>query len=484
MEISESTILEQKKQLEAIFEHSPYAIFIHDTDKIVKVNQAFLKLYGYSNEKEILGKPPLSTLVVTEDIEIVLGVRESVENGSSVLIPGVRLMKKNGEVFSAEAHASMIEAGGQKFYQVYTMDVTKSVEATKEMLENGKKYQMVFNNSLDGIYKSTPQGKFVDVNSALVKMLGYDSEEELLAIDIKTDLYFKLEDRKIMAAHEEDQYPLKRKDGTAIWVEDHSYYEYDEKGNILFHHGILRDVTSKLEEKQELQELLAVTESQNEKLQNFAHIISHNIRSHSANLSTLVEFMENETSQEARKQFLDMLKTSTIKLEETIRNLNEIITIQNLNKPKEIKNLKGEVENTLKIMSGEIIEKDIDVTISIADNLKVNVIPAYLDSILLNLISNSIKYRSSERKPTINISAASHEGEIRMTISDNGIGIDMDKNGEKLFGMYETFHTNEDSRGFGLYITKNQIEAMGGRVEAESALDKGTSIHVYFPNEE
>lgn len=368
-------------------------------------------------------------------------------------------------------------------YQVYSTDVTKSIEANREMLENGKKYQMVFNNSLDGIYKSTPRGKFVDVNMALVKMLGYDTEEELLAIDIKTDLYFKIEDRKIMAAHEEDQYPLKRKDGTAIWVEDHSYYEYDEQGKILFHHGILRDVTSKLEKKKELEELLAVTENQNEKLQNFAHIISHNIRSHSANLSTLVEFMENETSPEARSQFIDMLKTSTVKLEETIRNLNEIITIQNLDKPKEIKSLKCEVENTLKVMSGEIIEKNVEVQIDIPEGLKVNVIPAYLDSILLNILSNSIKYRSSEREPVIKIEARLEGKDTMIKISDNGIGIDMKKNSEKLFGMYETFHTNEDSRGFGLYITKNQIEAMGGRVEVESALGKGTSISVYFINE-
>lgn len=72
------------------------------------------------------------------------------------------------------------------------------------------------------------------------------------AIDIKTQLYFKLEDRKLMSAHEEDQYPLRKKDGSRIWVEDHSNYEYDEQGNILFHRGILRDVTSKVERQNEL----------------------------------------------------------------------------------------------------------------------------------------------------------------------------------------------------------------------------------------
>lgn len=480
MSITQPIIPDNNKLLEEIFEHSPYAIFIHDFESILNVNNAFLELHGYEKKEEILGKSPLSTLIVPEDIEVIKRATELAEEGDSALIPSVRFKKSNQKIFSAEARISAVPLGNRMLYQVYAVDATRSNEAQKEMLELGKKYRTLFNNSLDGIYKSTPKGKFVDVNMAMVNMLGYDSEEELLSIDIKTDLYFKIEDRKIMAAHEEDQYPLKRKDGSPIWVEDHSYYEYDEKGNILFHHGILRDVTSKLEKKKELEELLSVTESQNEKLQNFAHIISHNIRSHSSNLSALVQFMEDETNPEAKNQFFDMIKTSTVKLEETIRNLNEIITVQNSNKPKELRKLRDEVDNTFKVLSGKIIEGKIEVKVDIPDDLQVKVIPAYLDSILLNIISNSIKYRSDERDSYIEISAR-HEGKYTMIkISDNGIGIDLKKNSKKLFGMYETFHNNEDSRGFGLYITKNQIEAMGGKIKMESAVNKGTSISVFL----
>lgn len=469
-----------ENHFEQIFEHSPYAIFIHDYNQILYVNQAFQELYGYVHKKEIIGSSPISTLVVPEDIDVCKSSTDSAKKGHPVLIPHVKLLRKNREVFSAEAHISRIQEGEQSLFQVYTVDVTQSIEAQKELMEKGKKYRSLFNNSYDGIYKSTPQGRFVDVNPALVDMLGYSTAEELKSIDIKTELYFKIEDRKIMAAHEDDQYPLRRKDGSTIWVEDHSYYEYDEKGNILFHHGILRDVTSKLEKKAELEDLLAVTENQNEKLQNFAHIISHNIRSHSSNLSALVQFMESETDPKARQQFFDMLKTSTTKLEETIRNLNESITVQNQNKEREKRRLKDEVDNTFKVLSGKIIKGNIKVKTDIPEDLEVNVIPAYLDSILLNLISNSIKYRSEERKPHIHITA-SHQGDsARITVSDNGIGIDMKKNGDKVFGMYETFHNNKDARGFGLYITKNQIEAMDGRVEIESTLNEGTSISVYL----
>ena len=355
----------------------------------------------------------------------------------------------------------------------------KALEDSLELSE--KKYQKLFENSLDGIYKSTPEGKFVEVNPALVKMLGYDSEEELKAIDIKTQLYFNLEDRKIMSIHEEDQYPLRKKDGSEIWVEDHSNYEYDKKGNIIFHRGILRDVSSKVEKQRELHNLLMVTADQNSRLQNFAHIVSHNIRSHSSNMSSLVNFLETVEEEEERSKLFEMLKTSTEKLERTIENLNEIITVnQNLQKPAERRNLLEEVENTLKVLSGSIRKNGVAITLEIPPDIEVIVIPAYLDSILLNIISNAIKYKSKKSLPTLEISAKPEGNYMRLSFKDNGIGINLKKNKGKVFGMYQTFHGHEDSRGFGLYITKNQIEAMGGKIEVESKVDEGSTFKVYF----
>jgi PAS domain S-box-containing protein len=359
----------------------------------------------------------------------------------------------------------------------------KISELEQALRASEKRYRDLFEKSLDGIYKSTPQGKFVEVNPALVTMLGYDSEEDLKAIDIKTELYFKEEDRKLMSAHEEDQYPLRKKDGSKIWVEDHSHYDFDKQGNIIFHRGILRDVTGKVEKQTELAHLLAVTEDQNERLRNFAHIVSHNIRSHSSNLSSLIHFMEVMESPEERANLFAMLKKSVNKLEETIQNLNEIITVnQNLKKPAEPRHLKTEVNNTIEVLSGEIRRTNLAVSVDISEEIQVKVIPAYLDSILLNLISNAIKYQSPNVTSTLHISAKTEVDYTVLSIKDNGIGIDLNKNAAKLFGMYETFHGNDDARGFGLYITKNQIEAMGGKIDVESEPNVGSTFRVCFLN--
>jgi K+-sensing histidine kinase KdpD len=108
------------------------------------------------------------------------------------------------------------------------------------------------------------------------------------------------------------------------------------------------------------------------------------------------------------------------------------------------------------------------------------VIPAYLDSILLNIISNAIKYKSDERELVLAIKAKSENGKTLLSIKDNGIGVDLEKNAEKLFGMYQTFHGNKDARGFGLYITKNQIEAMDGAITVTSKVNVGSIFNITF----
>lgn len=226
---------------------------------------------------------------------------------------------------------------------------------------------------------------------------------------------------------------------------------------------------------------MAVTEDQNERLRNFAHIVSHNIRSHSSNLSSLVHFMQVVSNEDEKAKLFAMLTMSVNKLEETIQNLNEIITVnQNLKKPAVQRNLKNEVNNTIEVLSGEVRRTGMFISVDIDDDLTVQVIPAYLDSILLNLLSNAIKYQSPFVKSSLRIAARCTDEHTILSFADNGVGIDLERNGSKIFGMYETFHDNEDARGFGLYITKNQIEAMGGKIEVESNVNVGTTFHIYF----
>jgi len=221
---------------------------------------------------------------------------------------------------------------------------------------------------------------------------------------------------------------------------------------------------------------------QNSKLKNFTYIVSHNIRSHSANILGLIHVIKDCEDDEERLYFMNLLEAGAEKLEETIRNLNEIISINdNSTETYVLKNLYKEVERTFDVLSNNILQHNIKTHIQIDKNLNVKVIASYLDSIILNMLSNAVKYRAAEN-PEIIVRSEQENHEVKISFVDNGLGIDLKKYGEKLFGMYKTFHKHADSKGLGLFITKAQIESMGGRVEVESEPGRGTSFHVFLPS--
>ncbi|MNE29875.1 Phytochrome-like protein cph1 [compost metagenome] len=107
---------------------------------------------------------------------------------------------------------------------------------------------------------------------------------------------------------------------------------------------------------------------------------------------------------------------------------------------------------------------------------------AYIESILLNLLTNSIKYKSENRKLKISITAEQIEQRTILTFKDNGIGIDLERNRDKVFGLYQRFHNYPDSKGLGLYLVKSQVETMGGTISIDSEVNKGTTFTITFKN--
>src|SRR5690606_15900558 len=98
----------------------------------------------------------------------------------------------------------------------------------------------------------------------------------------------------------------------------------------------------------------------------------------------------------------------------------------------------------------------------------------YIDSIFFNILSNALKYRSDKRNPHITVKSYKKNGWIHLEFSDNGLGIDLKKHGDKLFGLRKTFHDHPNAKGFGLFITKAQIEAMDGAIAVKSTPDQGS----------
>ncbi|MBW1294325.1 PAS domain-containing protein [Aquimarina litoralis] len=277
---------------------------------------------------------------------------------------------------------------------------------------------------------------------------------------------------------------IHRKKGDFVWLSWELrpwYSDENEIGGIIIH---VSDIT-RIKKEEELKSLLRVAEDQNRRLKNFAHIVSHNLKSHSGNFEMLLDLYIQENPEIQENEIIKLFKTASQNLSDTIAHLNEVVLINtSLDKNLVPIQLKEVVDEVVKGVSAIALESKVAIHNLIDNDLKVLAIPAYLDSILLNFITNGIKYRSEERNSHITLSAVQTGKHVELSIEDNGLGIDLKKHRSKLFGMYKTFHSNiKNARGIGLFITKNQVEAIGGKIEVSSEVDKGTTFKIYMKYE-
>jgi signal transduction histidine kinase len=166
----------------------------------------------------------------------------------------------------------------------------------------------------------------------------------------------------------------------------------------------------------------------------------------------------------------------------TVNHLNEIVEAHNQVSLQSVRiNLKEYIEQAIGILRIQIKETDAVIRNHVSPDLFLLANPAYMESIILNFLTNAIKYHHPKRNPVIDLDALFIGRELVLKIKDNGIGIDLQRHKDALFGMYKTFHGNSDAKGIGLFITKFQVESMGGRIEVESEEDAGTTFSLFFP---
>ena len=242
------------------------------------------------------------------------------------------------------------------------------------------------------------------------------------------------------------------------------------------------DITYRKEQEKATSEALNIVSEQNKRLLNFSYIVSHNIRSHASNISGIASILAEDPEPEVRHQFVEGLVSSSANLDATLRHLNELLNIQSrVNIHNEPILLNEVVTRTIQAIILDVQANKVNFNLRIDDGFTLLTDRAYLDSIVLNLLSNAIKYRKPDEQPQITIKTGEDQRLKWFSVSDNGLGIDLNKYGDRIFGMFKTFHGNRDARGIGLFITRNQIEALGGKIEVESKPGFGTSFTVYLP---
>jgi PAS domain S-box-containing protein len=273
------------------------------------------------------------------------------------------------------------------------------------------------------------------------------------------------------------------KDGTYKWIKDiGKITEWTKTGDPKRIIGTHNDITKPKWKEDALASSLSQIIEKNKQLKNFAHIVTHNLKSHSSNFENLLEFYNESDSEEEKAELIKHLETVSGSLSKTISNLNKIVSIQT-NKDKSIEkiNICKYVNNSISLLDVEIEKHKAKIINNIDGNLIIDFNPAYLESIFQNLLSNALKYKHPNREPIIEFNSTTNQNKIEISITDNGLGIDLDKYSNDMFNLYRTFHKNENAEGVGLYLVKNQLESFGATIFVKSKVNVGTTFTITFP---
>ncbi|RYZ82509.1 MAG: PAS domain-containing sensor histidine kinase, partial [Proteobacteria bacterium] len=300
------------------------------------------------------------------------------------------------------------------------------------------------------------------------KSAGKDFSKMIAALKNKQDVKFETLNTK--------------KTGEEYWLNFSMIPITNNEGEHSHWISIQRDITEEKRREKEKEQLIRELTQNNKDLKQFSYITSHNLRAPLSNLTGLLNLMEDVPVENAElKEILNGFSKSTHLLNETISDLVRVVIIKdNPSIQKEevlIKDVFENVFNQLSFMIG--MYKPI-ITLKLEKVSILNINKAYLESILLNLLTNAIKYRANDRKLKIFVSSKMVGDSIQLVFRDNGIGIDLERNRDKIFGLYQRFHNYPDSKGLGLYLVKSQVESMGGSIKVDSAVDKGTSFILTF----
>lgn len=245
-----------------------------------------------------------------------------------------------------------------------------------------------------------------------------------------------------------------------------------------------REYIARNNAEEERDQLIADLTLRNQDLSQFAYITSHNLRAPLSNLIGLIDILNYDLLDEYNKTIVDMFKDSAQKLNETIYDLTQMLSIKNT---KNTAIEKVNITRIFKKVCNSFTKEIHTMGIIIHSNFLCEIIPfnkSYLESVLMNLMSNSVKYCAEHRPLEIEVTTYfDADRNIILKFKDNGMGIDLSKHKDRIFGLNERFHSHVTGSGVGLFITKTQVTSLGGQITVNSEVDKGAVFTVLIKNE-
>lgn len=491
---------EQRAFYERILNNMPADLAVHDADhRFLFINPSAVK--DDELRKWLIGKRHADYVAYRNLSPELARIREArfdkVVEQRDIVEFTERLVNKEGAVsYHLRRLSPVLDSNGNLDLVIaYGANITGLVLAEQALKKSRDTFANAFNFSGTGMALLSPQGRWIEVNNALCQMTGYSREElqsktyreitfpgDLAGDDIAIG---KLLSKELQYVTLEKRYVSKS--NKIIWVLLNVSMVWNEDGTPEFFIAQIADITQRKELEAELTRKNSELEAARLSLVNkvsqmneLNHMIAHNLRGPAGNIKMLSDPDEHSFDALERDEVMNLIHQSSVALMESLNTLMETAEIK-LNKDIAYDNCDFNeiVHNIINQLHASIYEKHAQIEVRL-EQASVKYPKAYLESILYNLLSNALKYTVPNRAAEIIVSTKVVDGRTQLSVKDNGIGIDLKRFEHKLFHLNQIFHHGYDSKGIGLFITKTQIESLGGTIAVKSEPDKGAEFIVTF----
>lgn len=493
--------------LRRLIQQIPIGVQIFDTSGLcIDVNEVYLDIFKVGNRDQVVGKFNLFEHMRADDNGVANIVQTAFRKGLAGEMVHLGELQMNftssDRRFSSRSGPLTVEVYFCPIYdenhQITSMvalnhDITERRMAEEALRQSEARFRAIFEQTSEGVFRSTYDGRFVFVNQGLVRLLGYDTIEEVLALDIPTELYIHPEDRIELSRRldiaddmSSNEIELKSKQGTPIPVNVSSYAVRDANGDILYYEGIITDLTEiKQAQQREIELAVAIERARVDVLKEFLDSATHDLRTPLTTMNTSIYLLRRTAESEKQIQYIDRLEVQTRHIHQLIENLFRLSRLDMAASEFEFAACDLNQLVARAVAQEQALAESKGHTIILEhpdERLSVRADVAELTEALRHITTNACNYTPDGGTITIRVDA--DNGQAVVTVSDTGIGID----DAELPMIFERFYRADKARqvttgaaGLGLTIARKIIEAHQGHISAESRPGEGSTFRVYLP---
>ncbi len=438
------------------------------------------------------------SLIHPDDLKSVQDAIDRALSGEKNYLVEHRLLWQNGEVRWLEGRGKVYRAGAGKPVRMTgtVVDITNRKLAEESLRTAEERYRGIVENAFDGIFQSTPAGRFLSVNQPMADIYGYESPEKMVSEinSIAEALFVNPGDREIFKTTLERDGAVRdyelheyKKDGNPIWTSMNARVTRDDKGKTLYYEGVIEDITARKQAEADREELIKELESKNAELEQFAYTVSHDLKSPIITIKGFLGYLREDSMFGNTARLESDIQRISDAAEKMHRLLNDLLELSRIGR---MMNLSAEipfdnlVREAMELVQGQISERGIN--IHIMEKLPT----VYGDSqrlleVIQNLIDNAAKFMGDQPHPAIEIGQhGESEGRfLTFYVRDNGIGIAPEYH-ERIFGLFNRLDPKIEGTGVGLALVKRIVEFHGGRIWIESEAGRGATFYFTLPQKE